>query len=298
MPVDLRLYAIVDPEHAGGRTLPELAKLVAAGGATLVQLRDKVSDTRAMIETARAVKAALTPFGVPLLINDRVDVALAAKADGVHVGQTDMAPQDARHLLGRDAIIGLSINTEALADAAPIELLDYVGIGGVYATISKQQKKPPIGVDGLARIVGVFRKRDPKFPSCAIAGINAANAGATIAAGASGVSVISALSLATDPTAAAKAMRAVVDEALRGTAKGREMTTPIAVTIAGSDSGGGAGIQADLKTFSALGVYGASVSYRIDVAEHQGRHRHPRRAAGFHHRADRCGVLRPRRACG
>jgi thiamine-phosphate pyrophosphorylase len=215
MPVNLRLYAIVDPEHAGGRSLPELATLIAAGGATLVQLRDKRSDTRAMVETARAVKAALAPFGIPLLINDRVDVALAAQADGVHVGQTDMAPQDARRLLGPDAVIGLSINTEALANAAPIDLLDYVGIGGVYATTSKDQKKSPIGVDGLARIVGVFRKRDPKFPSCAIAGINAANAGATIAAGADGVSVISALSLAPDPTAAAKAMRAVVDEALK-----------------------------------------------------------------------------------
>jgi thiamine-phosphate pyrophosphorylase len=214
MPVDLRLYAIVDPEHAGGRSLPELAKLIAAGGATLVQLRDKKSDTRAMVDTARALKAALKPFGVPLLINDRVDVALAAGADGVHIGQTDMAPDDARRLLGPQAIIGLSINTEALAEAAPIETLDYVGIGGVYATTSKDQKKPPIGVDGLRRIVGVFRRRNPEFPACAIAGINAANAGATIAAGADGVSVISALSLAADPAAAAKALRAVVDDAL------------------------------------------------------------------------------------
>ena len=214
MPVDLRLYAIVDPEHAGGRSLPDLAQLLAAGGATLVQLRDKKSDTRALIDTARALKAALAPFHVPLLINDRVDVALAAGADGVHVGQTDMAAEDARRLLGRDAIIGLSINTEALAEAAPIETLDYVGIGGVYATTSKDQKKPPIGVDGLRRIVDVFRRRDPKFPSCAIAGINAANAGATITAGADGVSVISALSLASDPTDAAKTLRAVVDEAL------------------------------------------------------------------------------------
>jgi thiamine-phosphate pyrophosphorylase len=214
MPVDLRLYAIVDPEHTGGRSLPELAKLLAEGGATLVQLRDKKSDTRAMVDTARAVKAALAPFGVPLLINDRVDVALASGAAGVHVGQTDMAADDARRLLGRNAIIGLSINTEALAEAAPIETLDYVGIGGVYATTSKDQKKPPIGVDGLRRIVDVFRQRDPEFPSCAIAGINAANAGATIAAGADGVSVISALSLANDPTAAAKTMRQVVDDAL------------------------------------------------------------------------------------
>ena len=214
MPVDLRLYAIVDPEHAGGRSLPELAKFVAAGGATLVQLRDKRSGARLMVDTARAVKAALAPFGVPLLVNDRVDVALASGADGVHVGQTDMAVEDARRLLGPQAIIGLSINTEALAEAAPIETLDYVGIGGVYATTSKDQKNAPIGVDGLARIVDVFRRRDPKFPACAIAGINAANAGATIAAGADGVSVISALSLASDPTAAAKTMRVVVDDAL------------------------------------------------------------------------------------
>jgi thiamine-phosphate pyrophosphorylase len=214
MPVDLRLYAIIDPEHAGGRTLPELATLVAAGGATLVQLRDKRSDTRAMSETARAVKAALVPFGVPLLINDRVDVALAAGADGVHVGQTDMAAADARRLLGQNAIIGLSIKSTALAEAAPLELIDYAGIGGVYATTSKDNPNPPIGVDGLARIVDVFRRRDPKFPSCAIAGINAANAGAAIAAGAGGVSVISALSLASDPSAAAKAMRKVVDDAL------------------------------------------------------------------------------------
>src|SRR5262245_31249811 len=84
---DLRLYALVDPEHSGGRDLAELARLVAQGGATLVQLRDKRSDTRPMVERARAIKAALAPFNVPLLINDRVDVALAAGADGVHVGQ-------------------------------------------------------------------------------------------------------------------------------------------------------------------------------------------------------------------
>src|SRR5262245_62010528 len=95
---DLRLYALVDPEHSGGRDLAELARLVAQGGATLVQLRDKLSDTRAMVERARAIKAALTPFGIPLLINDRVDVALAAEADGAHVGQEDMAVSDARRL--------------------------------------------------------------------------------------------------------------------------------------------------------------------------------------------------------
>jgi thiamine-phosphate pyrophosphorylase len=214
VPVDLRLYAIVDPEHAGGHALPELAKLLAAGGASLVQLRDKRSETGNMVETARAVKAALAPFGVPLLVNDRVDVALAAGADGVHVGPTDMVVEDARRLLGPKAIIGFSTKSVAVAEAVPIELIDDVGIGGVYATTSKDNPNPPIGVEGLRRIVDVFQRRKPGFPSCAIAGITAANAGATISAGADGVAVISALSLAPDPTAAAKAMRAVVDTAL------------------------------------------------------------------------------------
>ena len=104
--VDLRLYALVDPEQAVGRDLAVLARLVAQGGATLVQLRDKHSDTRRMVAQARAIKAALAPLNVPLLINDRIDVALAADADGVHVGQDDMAVEDARRLLGADAIIG------------------------------------------------------------------------------------------------------------------------------------------------------------------------------------------------
>ena len=107
--LDLRLYAIVDPEVSGGHDLAELSRELAAGGATLVQLRDKLSDTKAMVERARAIKAALGK--VPLLINDRVDVALASGADGVHIGWDDMAPEDARRLLGPDAIIGLTINS-------------------------------------------------------------------------------------------------------------------------------------------------------------------------------------------
>src|SRR5262245_29898755 len=155
---DLRLYALVDPEHSGGRDLPDLARLVAEGGATLVQLRDKRSDTRPMVERARAIKAALAPFGIPLLINDRVDVVLASGADGVHVGQTDMAVEDARKLLGRNAIIGLSIKTVAQAEAAPIDLIDYVGVGGVFATSSKNNTSEPIGPAGLTRIADVLRQ--------------------------------------------------------------------------------------------------------------------------------------------
>jgi thiamine-phosphate pyrophosphorylase len=214
MPLDLRLNAIVDPERSGGRDLAELARLCAQGGATLIQLRDKLSDTRAMVDTARAIKRALAPLQVPFVINDRVDVALASGADGVHVGQDDMAVEDARKLLGRDAIIGLSIKTVEEADAAPVELLDYVGSGGVYVTLSKQQKKAPIGPAGLGRVIAALRARKPALPVCGIAGIDAGNAAAVIAAGADGVAVISALSLAPDPAAAARELRSVVDAAL------------------------------------------------------------------------------------
>lgn len=212
MRVDLRLYAIVDPETSGGHDLAELARRLAAGGATLVQLRDKKSETRAMVMRARAIKAALG--AVPLLVNDRVDVALAAGCDGVHVGQDDMAVADARRLLGPSAIIGLSIKSVAQAAAAPLDLIDYAGIGGVYGTTSKQNTSKPIGPEGLKRVIEELHCRAPKFPTCGIAGINEGNAADVIAAGADGVSVISALSLAPDPQAAARRLRGIVDAAL------------------------------------------------------------------------------------
>ena len=218
MKVDLRLNAIVDPERSGGHDLAELARLCAQGGATLVQLRDKVSDTRAMVDEARAIKKALAPLSVPLVVNDRVDVALAAGADGVHLGQDDMKVEDARRLLGVDAIIGLSVKNVSEAEVAPVPLIDYVGSGGVYATLSKQQKNAPIGPEGLARIIAVLRGRARKekkeLPVCGIAGIDVSNAGAVICVGADGVAVISALSLAADPTRATRDLRQIVDAML------------------------------------------------------------------------------------
>jgi thiamine-phosphate pyrophosphorylase len=210
--LDLRLYAILDPEHAGGHALPELARKLAAGGATLVQLRDKKSDPRAQVALARAVKAALAE--VPLIINDHVDVAIESGAAGVHLGQDDTDVATARERLGPVPFIGLTIKTPAQAWAAPLRLIDYVGIGGVFATGSKNNPDPPIGLEGLKEIARIFRHRMGNFPMCAIAGITAKNASAVIEAGADGVSVISALSLAPDPTAAACALRAVVDAAL------------------------------------------------------------------------------------
>lgn len=213
MGVDLRLYALVDPAVAGGRTLADLATLIA-GSATIVQLRDKQGSTRTMVAEARALQAALRPKRIPLLINDRVDIALAAEADGVHIGQDDMSPADARRLLGHDAIIGLSVKTIAQAKTAPLDLLNYVAIGGVYATTSKENTTTPIGISGLRAIVDVVRARNANYPVCAIAGINAGNAADVISAGADGVAVISALSLAPDPAEAGRELRGVVDAAL------------------------------------------------------------------------------------
>jgi len=209
---DLRCYAIVDPEVSGGHELPDLCRMLVAGGVTLVQLRDKLSDTKPMVERARAVKAALG--SVPLLINDRVDVALAIGCEGVHIGWDDMVPADARRLLGPNAIIGLTINSPQRADATDLGLIDYAGIGGIYGTTSKQTTASPIGIAGMARVIEALHRRKPGFLTCGIAGINAANAASVIEAGADGVSVILTLSLARDPKAATQELLRVVEVAL------------------------------------------------------------------------------------
>ncbi len=211
-PVDLRLYGILGPVNGRGRDLGALVAEAVAGGCTLIQLRDKLSPTRAMVERARSLKAALAGTGVPLLINDRVDVALAAGADGVHMGQDDMDPRDARAILGDRAILGLTLKTPAHAQAMRGLPVDYGCIGGVFATTSKDNPEPPIGLDGLARVVAAGR--DAGVPLGAIAGIDAGNAAHVIGAGADGVAVISALFDAGDPAGAARRLRGIVDAAL------------------------------------------------------------------------------------
>jgi thiamine-phosphate diphosphorylase len=219
-PVDLRLYGIADPARAGGRDLVALVRAAVAGGCTLIQYRDKETGTRAFVERARAIKAALDGTRVPLLVNDRVDVALAAGADGVHVGQDDMHAADARRLLGPAAIIGITIKTPVQADELYRLPVDYACIGGVFATDSKLNPEPPVGIDGFVRIAFRARLAAGNLPVGAIAGIDHTNAGALIAAGADGVAVISALFAADDVAAAARRLRGIVDGtlAMRGAA--------------------------------------------------------------------------------
>ena len=202
-PVDITLYGIVDPARSLDRPLDELALISAQNGATLIQYRDKQSDIREMITTARAIKLALNGTGVPLIINDRVDVALAAGANGVHLGQEDMQVEDARAILGKEAIIGLSIKTNEQAENAPVDLLDYAFVGGVFDTSSKDNPTS-IGIDGWIEKANILKNKSPDLPVGAIAGIDETNITSLFEAGCDGVAMISALYMAEDVGSATK----------------------------------------------------------------------------------------------
>lgn len=210
--LDLSVYAILDPAHCRGRPLAAIAQDAARGGATLVQLRAKAASTRSLLQAAHDVQRALAPFAVPLLINDRVDVALAAGC-GVHLGAEDMPVGAARGLLGTGAIIGVTVRTVAEVEALSVESVDYASIGGVFATTSKDNREPPIGIDGFSHLRQLLDER-ARLPACAIAGIGHHNAGEVIAAGADGVAVISDIFMADDVAAATQRLRTVVDAAL------------------------------------------------------------------------------------
>jgi len=203
MAFDLSLYLVTDAALCGDAGLEQTVEAAVKGGVTIVQLRDKHASDEHMVAQAKRLKALLAGTGVPLIINDRLNVALESQADGLHVGQSDAAVQAARRLLGEQAIIGLSINTLAQLQAAPIELLDYVGIGPVFATVSKQDHAQPIGFGGLASLV----KACP-LPNVAIGGLKAEHTSAVQRAGANGLAVISAICGQPDPYQAARAFQA------------------------------------------------------------------------------------------
>lgn len=198
----LRLHLVTDSALCGARGILAVVDAAVRGGVTCVQLREKSLDTRAFVERARALKAWLGPLGVPLLINDRVDVALACGADGVHVGQNDMAPEDVRRLMP-GGLIGLSVESLAQLAGAERAPVDYYGISPVFATRSKHDAAPALGLDGLRAIRAGTRR-----PLVAIGGIDAGNAADVMAAGADGLAVVSALCSSADPAAAARELRA------------------------------------------------------------------------------------------
>lgn len=197
----LRLHLVTDSALCGERGVLAVVEAAVAGGVSCVQLREKSLPTRAFVERARALKAWLAPRGVPLIINDRVDVALACGADGVHVGQRDMASEDVRRLMP-GALIGLSVESVAQLEAAEAAPVDYYGVSPVFATATKADAAPALGLAGLERLRALTSR-----PLVAIGGIDAGNAAAVMAAGADGLAVVSALCAAADPAAAARALR-------------------------------------------------------------------------------------------
>ena len=199
MPLDLSLYLVTDATLCQEHGLEQTVEAAVKGGVTIVQLRDKHASDEQMIAQAKRLKALLAGTDVPLIINDRLQVALESQADGLHVGQSDATVQQARRALGEQAIIGLSINTIAQLQVSPLELLDYVGIGPVFATESKQDHAQPIGFGGLAALV----KACP-LPSVAIGGLKADHAISVQRAGANGLAVISAICGQPDPYQAAR----------------------------------------------------------------------------------------------
>jgi thiamine-phosphate pyrophosphorylase len=168
----------------------------------MVQLREKVAPTRAFLEDARALKALLAQRGVPLIINDRIDVALAVDADGVHVGQQDMSMEIARRLLGPDKLLGLSITNEEQIRREDARQADYLGIGPLYLQATKEDASTPLGPDGFSRL-----RRLSALPAIAIGGLTPENSQPVVAAGADGLAVVSAIMGADDPQSAARAFR-------------------------------------------------------------------------------------------
>jgi thiamine-phosphate pyrophosphorylase len=194
---DLSLYLVLDPDLCRPLGMVETARLAVAGGVTMVQLRDKDASPRQMIRTGRALKEALAGTGVPLIVNDDVEAAIAIGADGLHVGQDDRDALTARRLIGPDMILGLSVETEALAAAVDPAVVDYVGAGPVFATQTKPGHKPPVGLDGLARLIAAT-----SLPAVAIGGLKTCHVEEVLKSGARGLAVVSAICGQPDPQVA------------------------------------------------------------------------------------------------
>lgn len=205
--VDYSLYLVTDRGMAGGRATLEIISAAVNGGVTVVQLREKDCSTRDFIEQVLTIKEFLKTRGVPLIINDRVDVAQAVNADGVHLGQTDMPLEMAKDILGESMITGIS--AESLQDAIEAEKggADYLGVSPIYATPTKTDTAPPLGLEGLREI-----RKAVRLPLVGIGGLNQDNAADVIRNGADGVAVVSAIVAASDPEAAARALKHVIEK--------------------------------------------------------------------------------------
>ncbi|NGM68764.1 thiamine phosphate synthase [Natronolimnobius sp. AArcel1] len=203
-------YLVTQASISAGRSTAEIVERAIAGGVDAVQLREKESDTLERYEVGRELRKLTAEAGVDLVVNDRLDIAQAIDADGVHVGQSDLPVAVARDLLGPDAIIGCSTGTVAEAEQAEADGADYLGVGTIYGTSSKDVSRYKDGV-GPERVAEIVDAAD--IPVVGIGGITADNAAPVVEAGATGVAVISEITAADDPQAATEALAAAVERA-------------------------------------------------------------------------------------
>lgn len=204
-PEQLRLYLVTDSELAGERDIVDIVAAAVKGGVTMVQLREKQASTREFVEKGIRLKALLEPLGIPLIINDRLDVALACDADGVHIGQSDMPYSVARRMLGPDRIIGLSVENQDELKAANGLDVDYLGISPVFKTPTKTDTAPAFGLDGFELAV-----KASVHPCVGIGGLNSSNVTELFARGAAGVAVVSAIISAPDVRKAAEELNELI----------------------------------------------------------------------------------------
>lgn len=203
--LDLSLYLVTDPQVAEGNSFLEVIENAVKGGVTLVQLREKDCSSREFYDKALAIKHLLSSYDVPLIINDRLDIALAVDADGLHIGQEDIPYDVARKILGPDKIIGLSVENKTDALWANKLDIDYIGISPVFSTPTKIDTAPALGLEGSRLINSIS-----KHPSVGIGGIHLQNAASIIASGSDGISVVSAIMMAKDPFRAAQELKQII----------------------------------------------------------------------------------------
>jgi thiamine-phosphate pyrophosphorylase len=206
--VNYSLYLVTDSALSLGRSLLGIVRAAVDGGVTCVQVREKTVSSRAYLERLAPVRPLLRERGVPLFINDRIDIALAIEADGVHLGQTDMPLALAKRIAGDRLVIGISCETIQDAIEAEHGGADYVSVSPVFSTPTKTDTAAPLGVEGVQAIRATVR-----VPVVTIGGVNATNAADVIRAGADGVCVVSAIVAAPDPRAAACELRGIVEGA-------------------------------------------------------------------------------------
>ena len=205
---DLSLYLVTDQNLSKGRSHEYIVEEAVKGGVTIVQLREKDISSREFYELAKSLKSLLKPLNIPLIINDRLDIALAVDADGLHIGQNDMPYPIARKLLGKDKIIGMSVETIEQAREANNVVVDYIGLSPVFSTNTKLDINTPLELSGIKEIAGFT-----KHKTVAIGGINSLNAESVIARGVDGIAVISAIVSHENPQEAAFNLKTIIRKA-------------------------------------------------------------------------------------